>query len=190
MAPIPRADLVDMDNPSSDVGDSQDSPMRRQFSEPFRPQSTSTQISQSPDPRPMMFKCDWCGKLIELPNDESLEEEVILAHGLANHPDHLFGQTGYDEVEDGTFDEQDELNLNEEDGEDDQDAEIEGAEEEEEEEEEEEDAEVDAEIDDEATAEAEEAEAELEADAFDDVTPRDEGEPHDAEVGEDELMQD
>ncbi|KAJ5347466.1 uncharacterized protein N7506_000719 [Penicillium brevicompactum] len=98
MAPIPPADL-DGDNPSSDVGDSQDSPLRRQFSEPFRPQSTSTQMSQSPEPIHQV-KCDWCGKLLMLPNDQSItEEDVLNDHINEAHPKAI--SFGYDGAEDG-----------------------------------------------------------------------------------------
>ncbi|KAJ5818449.1 hypothetical protein N7474_004040 [Penicillium riverlandense] len=84
MAPIPQVD-VDVDNPSSDVGE--DSPMRRQFSEPFRPQSTSTQISQSPEPRSQMAKCSWCGKLLDVPHDgETTKEDVLRVHVASAHP--------------------------------------------------------------------------------------------------------
>ncbi|CAI7663857.1 unnamed protein product [Penicillium glandicola] len=101
MAPIPRADL-DGDNPSSDVGDSQDSPLRRQFSEPSRPQSTSTQISQSPEPMPRRLKCDWCGKLLMLPNDADIsEEDVLNDHINEAHPKSI-SFSGYDGAEDGT----------------------------------------------------------------------------------------
>ncbi|KAJ5934351.1 hypothetical protein N7466_003898 [Penicillium verhagenii] len=110
MAPIPRADF-DMDNPSSDVGDSldQDSPMRRQFSEPMRPQSTSTQISQSPEPLGKQIKCDWCGKLLELPVDKSISAEDLLNfHISSDHPDSQ--SFDYEEGEDGA----DELELEDE----------------------------------------------------------------------------
>lgn len=101
MAPIPRADL-DGDNPSSDVGDSQDSPARRQFSEPFRPQSTSTQISQSPEPIKQV-KCDWCGKLLILPNNQNITEEDILNdHINEAHPKTI--RFGHDGPEDGLED--------------------------------------------------------------------------------------
>jgi hypothetical protein len=103
MAPIPRADL-DGDNPSSDIGDSQDSPLRRQFSEPFRPQSTSTQISQSPEPIPQHVKCDWCGKLLELPDDESISEEDILNDHINDAHPKTISFTGYDGPDD-TYDE-------------------------------------------------------------------------------------
>ena len=100
MAPIPRADL-DGDNPSSDIGDSQDSPLRRQFSEPFRPQSTSTQISQSPEPIPRRLKCDWCGKLLMLPNDADIsEEDVLNDHINEAHPKSI-NFSGYDGADDG-----------------------------------------------------------------------------------------
>ncbi|KAJ5788504.1 hypothetical protein N7457_003494 [Penicillium paradoxum] len=100
MAPIPRADL-DLDNPSSDVGGSQDSPLRRQFSEPFRPQSTSTQISQSPEPMPRRVKCDWCGKLLMLPNDNSISEEDLLKHHTNEAHPKPIRFAGYDGTEDG-----------------------------------------------------------------------------------------
>ncbi|KAJ5746476.1 hypothetical protein N7520_011658 [Penicillium odoratum] len=104
MAPIPRADF-DMDNPSSDVGDSQDqdSPLRRQFSEPFRPQSTSTQISQSPEPLAKKIKCDWCGKLLELPQDGSISREDLLNdHITSDHPSsHSFEYDDGEELEEG-----------------------------------------------------------------------------------------
>ncbi|CAG7923920.1 unnamed protein product [Penicillium olsonii] len=105
MAPIPRADL-DGDNPSSDVGDSQDSPMRRQFSEPFRPQSTSTQMSQSPEPIHQV-KCDWCGKLLMLPNDQNVSaDDVLNDHINEAHPKTIsFGYDGADEGADDTYDE-------------------------------------------------------------------------------------
>ncbi|KAJ5964295.1 uncharacterized protein N7479_004171 [Penicillium vulpinum] len=107
MAPIPRADL-DGDNPSSDIGDSQDSPLRRQFSEPFRPQSTSTQISQSPEPLPRRLKCDWCGKLLMLPNDADISEEDILNdHINEAHPKSI-SFSGYDGADD-TYDENGDL---------------------------------------------------------------------------------
>lgn len=103
MAPIPRADLYG-DNPSSDIGDSQDSPLRRQFSEPFRPQSTSTQISQSPEPMPRRLKCDWCGKLLMLPNNADVsEEDVLNDHINEAHPKSI-NFSGYDGVDDGTED--------------------------------------------------------------------------------------
>jgi hypothetical protein len=108
MAPIPRADL-DGDNPSSDVGDSQDSPLRRQFSEPFRPQSTSTQISQSPEPMPRRLKCDWCGKLLMLPDDASIsEEDVLNDHINEAHPKSI-SFSGYDGADDGAEDLAEEL---------------------------------------------------------------------------------
>ncbi|KAJ5374012.1 hypothetical protein N7517_006018 [Penicillium concentricum] len=107
MAPIPRADL-DGDNPSSDIGDSQDSPLRRQFSEPFRPQSTSTQISQSPEPLPRRLKCDWCGKLLMLPNDADIsEEDVLNDHINEAHPKSI-SFSGYDGADDGAEDTYDE----------------------------------------------------------------------------------
>ncbi|KUM65694.1 hypothetical protein ACN42_g1387 [Penicillium freii] len=103
MAPIPRADL-DGDIPSSDIGDSQDSPLRRQFSEPFRPQSTSTQISQSPEPMPRRLKCDWCGKLLMLPNDADVsEEDVLNDHINEAHPKSI-NFSGYDGADDGAED--------------------------------------------------------------------------------------
>ncbi|KGO76410.1 hypothetical protein PITC_072920 [Penicillium italicum] len=103
MAPVPRADL-DGDNPSSDIGDSQDSPLRRQFSEPFRPQSTSTQISQSPEPMPRRLKCDWCGKLLMLPNDADIsEEDVLNDHINKVHPKSI-NFSGYDGADDGAED--------------------------------------------------------------------------------------
>ncbi|KAJ5142799.1 uncharacterized protein N7515_001586 [Penicillium bovifimosum] len=100
MAPIPGADL-DGDHPSSDVGDSQDSPLRRQFSEPLRPLSTSTQISQSPDPMPRRIKCDWCGKLLQLPANENISEDDVLAkHSKEAHPKPI-SFAGYDDADDG-----------------------------------------------------------------------------------------
>ncbi|KAJ5824114.1 hypothetical protein N7447_006454 [Penicillium robsamsonii] len=111
MAPIPRADL-DGDNPSSDIGGSQDSPLRRQFSEPFRPQSTSTQISQSPEPLPRRLKCDWCGKLLMLQNSAGIsEEDVLNDHINEAHPKSI-NFSGYDGAEDGgddTYDENGDL---------------------------------------------------------------------------------
>ena len=105
MAPIPRADL-DGDNPSSDIGDSQDSPMRRQFSEPFRPQSTSTQMSQSPEPI-QHVKCDWCGKLLMLPEDQNIsEDDVLNEHINESHPKSI--SFGYDGAEEGAEDAYDE----------------------------------------------------------------------------------
>ncbi|KAJ5231674.1 uncharacterized protein N7469_006262 [Penicillium citrinum] len=99
MSPIPRGDL-DMDNQSSDVGDSQDSPLRRQFSEPFRPQSTSTQISQSPEPFAQRVKCEWCGKLLEVPEDGSISKDNLLnSHHATHHPD--LNEIDYDGPEDG-----------------------------------------------------------------------------------------
>ncbi|CAG7974557.1 unnamed protein product [Penicillium salamii] len=105
MAPIPRVDL-DGDNPSSDVGDSQDSPLRRQFSEPFRPQSTSTQMSQSPEPI-QQVKCDWCGKLLMLPNDQKTSaDDVLNDHINEAHPKSMsFGYDGAEDGADETYDE-------------------------------------------------------------------------------------
>ena len=89
-----------MDNQSSDVGDSQDSPLRRQFSEPFRPQSTSTQISQSPEPFAQRVKCEWCGKLLEVPEDGSISKDNLLnSHHATHHPD--LNEIDYDGPEDG-----------------------------------------------------------------------------------------
>ncbi|KAJ5246093.1 hypothetical protein N7468_001076 [Penicillium chermesinum] len=114
MAPIPRADL-DMDNQSTDVADSQDmdSPARRQFSEPLRPHSTSTQLSPSPEPFSRWLKCDWCGKLLELVKGQfRSEEEVLNAHVAADHPDHHPN----DDEDEGAEDEMlDETQMNEED---------------------------------------------------------------------------
>lgn len=82
MAPLQRAD-VDGDNPSSDVGDSQDSPLR-QHSE--QPQSESSQFSQSPEPHFHDYECSLCGKLLDVAEDRELSKnDVLRAHLASDH---------------------------------------------------------------------------------------------------------
>ncbi|KAJ6036497.1 hypothetical protein N7540_000776 [Penicillium herquei] len=183
MAPFPRADLIDMDHPSSDVGDSQDqdSPLRRQFSEPFRPQSTSTQISQSPEPLAQKIKCDWCGKLLELPNDHSISaKELLHSHIASSHPrSNSFGYDGVDE-EDEDEDEDDvdadEIDVN-------GDADVDG-----EEGDVDDDLEIEGDVDDELDLEQEEAMNEAQFEEGDEVYQAEEGD--DADLGDDAVVDD
>ncbi|KAJ5691043.1 hypothetical protein N7488_011778 [Penicillium malachiteum] len=178
MAPFPRADLIDMDHPSSDVGDSQDqdSPLRRQFSEPFRPQSTSTQISQSPEPLAPKIKCDWCGKLLELPNDHSISAKDLLhSHIASSHPrSNSFGYDGADD-EDDDVDADEEIDVNDDvdvDGEGDVD----------------DDLEIEGDIDEELDLEQDEPMNDAQFEEGEEAYQAEEGE--DAELGDDAAVDD
>ncbi|THC87796.1 hypothetical protein EYZ11_012760 [Aspergillus tanneri] len=63
MAPVAQDD-IEMDSHTSDRA-SQDSSLRRQFSEPLHGHSASTQASQSPSPVAHKFKCDCAADEIE-----------------------------------------------------------------------------------------------------------------------------
>ncbi|KAL3478787.1 hypothetical protein BJX99DRAFT_245340 [Aspergillus californicus] len=66
---------------------SQDSPLRRKFSEPIHAHSTSTQTTPSPSPVSHRPKCAWCGKLFETSPDVS-GTEALKKHIAAVHPHH------------------------------------------------------------------------------------------------------
>ncbi|RAK99080.1 uncharacterized protein BO80DRAFT_360145 [Aspergillus ibericus CBS 121593] len=74
MAPLPPNE-AEVDSHTSDLA-SQDSPLRRQFSEPIHARSTSTQASPSPSPMTHRCKCSWCGKYFESANGTESSEAL------------------------------------------------------------------------------------------------------------------
>ncbi|PYI06318.1 hypothetical protein BO78DRAFT_117140 [Aspergillus sclerotiicarbonarius CBS 121057] len=84
MAPLPPNE-AEVDSHTSDLA-SQDSSLRRQFSEPIHARSTSTQASPSPSPSPMTHrsKCSWCGKYFESANG-SESSEALKSHIASVH---------------------------------------------------------------------------------------------------------
>ncbi|RAL09868.1 uncharacterized protein BO97DRAFT_155970 [Aspergillus homomorphus CBS 101889] len=84
MASVAQSDL-DMDSHTSDMA-SQDSPLRRQFSEPLNARSTSTQASPSPSPVTQWAKCTLCGKLLEYTKGLDSPNVVLKEHIATSHP--------------------------------------------------------------------------------------------------------
>lgn len=85
MAPVAQGD-IEMDSHTSDMA-SQDSPLRRQFSEPLHGHSASTQASPSPPPLTHRTKCHWCGKYFEsLDGDSTSQKEALKEHVASVHP--------------------------------------------------------------------------------------------------------
>ncbi|PWY95492.1 hypothetical protein BO94DRAFT_506466 [Aspergillus sclerotioniger CBS 115572] len=77
MAPVPQNE-AEVDSHTSDLA-SQDSPLRRQFSEPIHARSTSTQASPSPSPVAHPFECPRCTKYFE-PADGFDPSEALKNH--------------------------------------------------------------------------------------------------------------
>ncbi|PYH79948.1 hypothetical protein BO82DRAFT_287698 [Aspergillus uvarum CBS 121591] len=75
----------EMDSHTSDMA-SQDSPLRRQFSEPLNARSTSTQASPSPSPVTQWTKCTLCGKLLEYSKGSDSQNNVMKGHIATAHP--------------------------------------------------------------------------------------------------------
>ncbi|KAF7597119.1 hypothetical protein BBP40_010593 [Aspergillus hancockii] len=86
MAPVAQSD-IDMDSHTSDMA-SHDSQLHRQFSEPIRALSTSTQDSQSPSPMTIpKSKCAWCGKYFQYSDDDPVSQNEALKEHIATvHP--------------------------------------------------------------------------------------------------------
>ncbi|XRM41922.1 hypothetical protein ABZX51_005163 [Aspergillus tubingensis] len=84
MAPLPHNE-AELDSHTSDLA-SQDSPLRRQFSEPLHAHSTSTQASPSPSPMTHKSKCSWCGKAFESANDSKSQYDALKEHIATVHP--------------------------------------------------------------------------------------------------------
>ncbi|PYH43288.1 uncharacterized protein BP01DRAFT_107745 [Aspergillus saccharolyticus JOP 1030-1] len=84
MASVAQSDL-EVDSHTSDMA-SQDSPLRRQFSEPLNAHSTSTQASPSPSPVTQWTKCTLCGKLIEYNKGSDSQNNVMKDHIATAHP--------------------------------------------------------------------------------------------------------
>ncbi|KAK1149380.1 hypothetical protein N8T08_006603 [Aspergillus melleus] len=78
MAPVAQGD-TEMDSHTSDMA-SQDSPLRRQFSEPLHGLSASTQASPSPSPVPQKSTCDWCGEDFESSRKDALKQHIATVH--------------------------------------------------------------------------------------------------------------
>ncbi|GLA43213.1 hypothetical protein AnigIFM63309_000941 [Aspergillus niger] len=99
MAPLPHNE-AELDSHTSDLA-SQDSPLRRQFSEPLHAHSTSTQASPSPSPMTHKSKCSWCGKGFESANDPKSQQDALKEHIATVHPHiakfSLYGGPGDDE---------------------------------------------------------------------------------------------
>ncbi|PYH95052.1 hypothetical protein BO71DRAFT_398426 [Aspergillus ellipticus CBS 707.79] len=72
---------------------SQDSPLRRQFSEPIHAGSTSTQAS--PSPVTHRSKCAWCGKYFESVNGSESKNDALKDHIATVHP-HIAKFSMYD----------------------------------------------------------------------------------------------
>lgn len=139
MAPVAQGD-IEMDSHTSDMA-SQDSPLRRQFSEPPHGHSTSTQASPPPSPTAQQSKCAWCGQYFEsFNNDPASHKEALKAHIASMHP-HIVKLSMYDEAANGdqSYDTDEQLDAGDEDDAvlDDQTGDVEAAEAEAEDEEEE-----------------------------------------------------
>lgn len=128
MAPVAQSD-IDMESRTS----GQDSPLRRQFSEPLHAPSTSTQAFHSPAPTTHQAKCPSCGEYFESSeedpflHDENLKEHIATVHPhlakISTHDDAADdeevenGQVGDGDHDDEDVDEQQE-NGEDEDGDD------------------------------------------------------------------------
>ncbi|PWY72362.1 hypothetical protein BO70DRAFT_117062 [Aspergillus heteromorphus CBS 117.55] len=97
MAPVPQIE-AEMDSHTSDMA-SQDSPLRRQFSEPIHARSTSTQASPSPSPVTHRSKCTWCGKYFESINGSESKNDALKEHIATVHP-HIARFAMYDGADD------------------------------------------------------------------------------------------
>ncbi|OJJ39492.1 hypothetical protein ASPWEDRAFT_103267 [Aspergillus wentii DTO 134E9] len=102
MAPVAHHD-IDVESHTS----GQDSPLRRQFSEPMHPHSTSTQ--DSPAPVMHKVKCDWCGKYFETPEDDAESQSEALKEHIASVHPHIAKFAMYDGAAD---DEAEDSHLN------------------------------------------------------------------------------
>ncbi|KAG2419418.1 hypothetical protein HFD88_004214 [Aspergillus terreus] len=99
MAPVAQSD-IERESHTSDMA-SQDSPLRRQFSEPIHARSTSTQASPSPSPMTHKSKCAWCGEYFESSGeDSSSQKEALKEHIATVHP-HIAKFSTYDRAADG-----------------------------------------------------------------------------------------
>ncbi|KAI9375690.1 hypothetical protein BJX61DRAFT_93801 [Aspergillus egyptiacus] len=114
MIPVPQSE-ADRESHTSEMA-SQDSPLRRKFSEPIHANSTtSAQTTPSPPPVSQRSKCDFCGKLFETSSDIS-GDEALKKHIAAVHP-HIVNGSTYDgatdqdeesQIDDDEDDEEDE----------------------------------------------------------------------------------
>ncbi|KAJ9296726.1 hypothetical protein DTO271G3_4925 [Paecilomyces variotii] len=85
MAPAAQDD-IDVGSRASDF-ESQDSPLRRQFSEPLHPLSNSMRASPSPTPSIHRAKCSLCGKIFESTDEDPYaHEDALHDHIAAVHP--------------------------------------------------------------------------------------------------------
>ncbi|EYE94396.1 uncharacterized protein EURHEDRAFT_89287 [Aspergillus ruber CBS 135680] len=113
MAPVAQSD-IDAESRTS----GQDSPLRRQFSEPLHAPSTSTPTAQSPAPVASKNKCPDCGEFFEILNEgNGLKEHIATVHPqIARtseaHDDADEEMAGADEnVDDEPIDEDDDEQL-------------------------------------------------------------------------------
>lgn len=135
MAPVAQDD-IDIDTRASDLVESQDSPLRRQFSEPAHPLSNSIRASPSPAPSTRKAKCAWCGKLFEKSDEDGVSHDEALKEHIATVHPHIAKFSMYD----GANDEEDD---GEENGEEQEDEEEHDQEQDDQDDQEEEEEEVD-----------------------------------------------
>ncbi|PLB55157.1 hypothetical protein P170DRAFT_34573 [Aspergillus steynii IBT 23096] len=99
MAPVAQGD-IEMDSHTSDMA-SQDSPLRRQFSEPLHGHSASTQASPPPSPMTHKSKCGWCGQYFEsVDNDPVSHTDALKAH-IASAHSQIARESTYNEAVNG-----------------------------------------------------------------------------------------
>lgn len=91
MSPAAQDD-IDFDTNSSAM-DGQH-PLHRNFSDPIH-HSMSSQ-SQSPSPMPQEAKCSWCGKYIEIPDDDGISQGQVLKEHIATVHPHIAKFSMYD----------------------------------------------------------------------------------------------
>ncbi|KKK17176.1 hypothetical protein ARAM_002471 [Aspergillus rambellii] len=113
MAPVTQSE-VDLESRTSEMA-SQDSPLRRQFSEPIQAHSTSTQASPSPSPIAHKSKCAWCGMYFESSGDESISSNEALKKHIATVHPHIAKFSMYDDPGDDDDDDDDDEHFETED---------------------------------------------------------------------------
>ncbi|KAL4892168.1 hypothetical protein BDV59DRAFT_58355 [Aspergillus ambiguus] len=99
MAPVAQSD-IERESHTSDMA-SQDSPLRRQFSEPIHARSASTQASPSPSPMAQKSKCAWCGEYFESSGQDSTSQKEALKEHIATVHPHIAKFSTYDGAADG-----------------------------------------------------------------------------------------
>lgn len=99
MAPVAQDD-IDVDTRASDLVESQDSPLRRQFSEPAHPLSNSIRASSSPTPSTRRSKCAWCGKYFETSDEDGVSHDEALKEHMATVHPHIAKFSMYDGAND------------------------------------------------------------------------------------------